>query len=235
MIHKQVFTLLLSFAFLFTSITATAQDDKNKEVKLKDKKEYNTKDRKEKYKEKNKSDKWAKKDRDDKWDKRDKDDKDKKDKDDKWDKRDKDDKDKKDRDDKWDKKDKDDKDDKDENDKDDKWENDDKDGRDRRGGVLGRVILPRNGTTGPRQLSGVPKGHYPPPGSCRIWYPNRPAGQQPPPASCNSLVGVRLEPGAFILHGDKAYDSEYDWRQEERKRPGSVGRDILDIFFPQRQ
>ncbi|TGD78976.1 hypothetical protein [Hymenobacter wooponensis] len=102
------------------------------------------------------------------------------------------------------------------------------------GGVLGRVILPRPGTPGPRELAGVPKGHYPPPGECRIWYPNRPPGHQPPPTSCDRLVGVRLEPGAFILHGDRAYDAEYDWRAAEQRRPGTVGRDILDILFPRR-
>lgn len=30
----------------------------------------------------------------------------------------------------------------------------------------------------------IPKGHYPPPGECRIWFPDRPAGHQPPPGSC---------------------------------------------------
>ena len=102
------------------------------------------------------------------------------------------------------------------------------------GGVLGRVILPRAGTAGPRQLAGVPRGQYPPPGECRVWYPNRPPGQQPPPTSCDRLAGMRLEPGAFILHGDQAYDAEYNWREEERRRPGTVGRDILDILFPRR-
>jgi hypothetical protein len=102
------------------------------------------------------------------------------------------------------------------------------------GGILGRVIFPPAGTVGPRRLEGVPRGHYPPPGECRIWYPNRPPGQQPPPRPCGSLVGVRLEPGAFILHGDRAYDAEYDWRKEERRRPGSVVQDILDILFPRR-
>ena len=99
---------------------------------------------------------------------------------------------------------------------------------------VGRVILPRAGTTGPRELAGVPRGQYPPPGECRVWYPNRPAGQQPPPTSCDRLVGARLEPGAFILHGDQAYDAEYNWREEERRRPGTVGRDILDVLFPRR-
>ena len=102
------------------------------------------------------------------------------------------------------------------------------------GDVLGWVILPSAGTNGPRHLEGVPRGQYPPPGECRIWYPNRPAGQQPPPRSCDSLVGVRLEPGAFILHGDEAYDASYNWRDAERRRPGTVGRDILDILYPRR-
>lgn len=114
--------------------------------------------------------------------------------------------------------------------------NDDKfEKKDRKGtGVLGRVKFPRRGTNSPRQLEGVPKGHYPPPGSCRIWYPNRPAGHQPPPASCSSLYGTVLEPGAFILHGDRAYDADYNWREEETRRPGSVSRDILEILFPNR-
>ncbi|GGG37566.1 hypothetical protein [Hymenobacter glacieicola] len=102
------------------------------------------------------------------------------------------------------------------------------------GGILGRVVLPPAGSPGPRQLAGVPRGHYPPPGQCRVWYPNRPAGHQPPPTSCERLRGIRLEPGAFILHGDRAYDTAYDWREEERRRPGSVARDILDILFPNR-
>jgi hypothetical protein len=39
------------------------------------------------------------------------------------------------------------------------------------------------------EVYGIPKGHLPPPGHCRIWYPNRPAGQQPPrsgaPSTCS--------------------------------------------------
>lgn len=101
--------------------------------------------------------------------------------------------------------------------------------------VLGKVLFPRAGTAGPRQLAGVPRGHYPPPGSCRVWYPNRPPGHQPAPTNCENLRNVRLAPGAFILHGGRAYDAQYDWRQEERRRPGTVGRDIIDILFPSRR
>ena len=43
----------------------------------------------------------------------------------------------------------------------------------------------------------IPEGHYPPPGSCRVWFPDRPAGQQPPPGSCN----VRVPYGAVLIEG----------------------------------
>jgi hypothetical protein len=33
----------------------------------------------------------------------------------------------------------------------------------------------------------VPPGHLPPPGECRIWYPERPPGHQPPPGDCHEL------------------------------------------------
>ena len=34
----------------------------------------------------------------------------------------------------------------------------------------------------------IPAGHLPPPGSCRIWFPDRPPGHQPPPGSCWELM-----------------------------------------------
>ncbi|SEK32652.1 hypothetical protein SAMN05443999_101217 [Roseovarius azorensis] len=43
----------------------------------------------------------------------------------------------------------------------------------------------------------IPAGHYPPPGGCRIWYPDRPAGHQPPPGSCN----VHVPRGAMLIRG----------------------------------
>lgn len=44
----------------------------------------------------------------------------------------------------------------------------------------------------------IPAGHLPPPGACRIWYPERPAGQQPPPGDCAELAR-RVPPGAWLL------------------------------------
>lgn len=75
----------------------------------------------------------------------------------------------------------------------------------------------------------VPPGHYPPPGECRIWHVNRPPGQQPPPARCDALVG-RVPYGAFLLYNRQAWDTQYDWRSEERRRPGSVPDAVLRIM-----
>ena len=53
------------------------------------------------------------------------------------------------------------------------------------------------GDRGEAQALDIPNGHLPPPGSCRVWYPDRPAGHQPPPTSCN----VNVPAGAVLIRG----------------------------------
>ena len=58
-------------------------------------------------------------------------------------------------------------------------------------------------TPGPEPVRGsgaIPPGHYPPPGECRWWFPNRPPGQQPPPGPCGKLRH-QAPPGAFLVRG----------------------------------
>jgi hypothetical protein len=45
---------------------------------------------------------------------------------------------------------------------------------------------------------GIPPGHFPKPGQCRLWYPGRPPGKQPRAVRCASLGKVPL--GAWVLH-----------------------------------
>lgn len=82
---------------------------------------------------------------------------------------------------------------------------------------------------GPRKLNGVPPGHFPKAGQCRLWHSGRPPGQQPKPTSCSSLHG-KVPAGAFILYGDRAYDAEYDWAAQARRERGSVPEAIVEII-----
>jgi hypothetical protein len=46
----------------------------------------------------------------------------------------------------------------------------------------------------------IPRGHWPPPGKCRIWFPDRPPGHQPPPGKCKKLRH-RVPLGAYLVRG----------------------------------
>jgi hypothetical protein len=45
----------------------------------------------------------------------------------------------------------------------------------------------------------IPRGHLPPPGLSRIWFPHRPPGHQPPPGEYRYLIN-RVPPGAWLIN-----------------------------------
>lgn len=70
---------------------------------------------------------------------------------------------------------------------------------------------PEKGRRGPPSWAGgpnggrdgrlhVPKGHRPPPGQCRLWYPGRPPGQQPPPVSCRRAERLWRGRAVIVTH-----------------------------------
>ena len=60
------------------------------------------------------------------------------------------------------------------------------------------VYVPGPRGAAPAAAPHVPPGHLPPPGSCRIWFPDRPPGHQPPPGPCEVLRG-QVPPGAWLI------------------------------------
>lgn len=66
----------------------------------------------------------------------------------------------------------------------------------------------------------IPNGHLPPPGECRIWYPDRPAGQQPPPFKCGQARG-RVEPGGWMI-SPGPQPQEVEVAVYDVQRPGIV-------------
>ena len=53
-----------------------------------------------------------------------------------------------------------------------------------------------------RGTDGVPPGHRPPPGMCRIWIDGVPPGQQPAPTDCATAVRNRPSNGRVIFGDD---------------------------------
>jgi hypothetical protein len=56
---------------------------------------------------------------------------------------------------------------------------------------------------------GVPPGHLPPPGTCRVWIAGVPPGHQPRPTSCAAARWDRRQDGRII------YGSAYPMRQRD--------------------
>jgi len=91
--------------------------------------------------------------------------------------------------------------------------------------VVGGGPPPEGVVVGPRALH-IPPGHYPPPGHCRLWYPDHPPGHQPPPVPCGQLA---VGPGGFILYNGRAWDVDYDWQTYARQHPGTVPPLIIEL------
>jgi hypothetical protein len=56
------------------------------------------------------------------------------------------------------------------------------------------------GATSPAEAAphGIPPGHLPPPGTCRVWHPGVPPGHQPPPTSC-AVAFRQAAPGTRVV------------------------------------
>lgn len=74
---------------------------------------------------------------------------------------------------------------------------------------------------GPKQTLGIPYGHLPPPGLCRIWFPNRPPGHQSDAGQCHLLMSNVL-PGAWLLTRTESNPSQIQVTVFDRYEPSDV-------------
>jgi hypothetical protein len=63
----------------------------------------------------------------------------------------------------------------------------------------------------------IPPGHYPPPGECRLWYPDSPPGHQPPPGRCSPVPH-----GAWVIYHPHDNPGYVHVIVYEPQRPGIV-------------
>lgn len=68
---------------------------------------------------------------------------------------------------------------------------------------------------------GIPEGHLPPPGECRIWYPGKPPGHQPPPGKCGSL-SHRVPAGAWLIQRPEDNPAYVDVAVYDTYQPGMI-------------
>lgn len=70
---------------------------------------------------------------------------------------------------------------------------------------------------------GIPPGHLPPPGRCRIWIPGRPPGRQARPRACDGILRV-APAGAWILYRPDRDRRVVHVRYVDERRVGVVIR-----------
>jgi len=68
---------------------------------------------------------------------------------------------------------------------------------------------------------GIPPGHLPPPGQCRVWVEGRPPGQQPKARSCAQIERT-APPGSWILYRPTKDRKAVHVRVLDQRRPGVV-------------
>ena len=70
-----------------------------------------------------------------------------------------------------------------------------------------------------RDSQGIPPGHLPPPGECRVWHDSRPPGQQPAPTSCAAAREQAARNGGRVIYGGDGR------KRDDRDRDDRKGRD----------
>lgn len=92
--------------------------------------------------------------------------------------------------------------------------------------IIGLVSAPvaaqGRGRGGRDGAQGIPPGHLPAAGECRVWYSDRPPGHQPPPTRCRDAERTAArDPYARVIYGSDRGRSGRDegwWEREDGRR-----------------
>ncbi|MBZ0267964.1 hypothetical protein K8I85_07400 [bacterium] len=85
----------------------------------------------------------------------------------------------------------------------------------------GSASSPVHPVKGPVASLGVPPGHFPPPGQCRIWMPGVAAGKQAKCVPCTSIDGG-IPLGAWVLYRPSREKNVVRVTTYDRRSPESV-------------
>ena len=70
---------------------------------------------------------------------------------------------------------------------------------------------------------GIPPGHLPAAGQCRVWYEGVPPGRQPAPTNCDQAERqASRDRNARVIYGDERYRNDGRYRNNERSGTGRV-------------
>jgi hypothetical protein len=82
------------------------------------------------------------------------------------------------------------------------------------------VVVTKENKGRPPHL-GIPPGHLPAPGQCRVWFPGRPPGKQPRPGNCIKLEKT-IPPGAWLVRRSYNDPEHIKVMVYSHERPSSV-------------
>ncbi len=68
---------------------------------------------------------------------------------------------------------------------------------------------------------GIPPGHLPPPGKCKVWFPGDPPGHQPKARSCDGIEAA-APAGAWVLYRPGKDKKVVHVREMDRHKLGLV-------------
>lgn len=80
---------------------------------------------------------------------------------------------------------------------------------------------PAHPVQGPVASLGVPPGHFPPPGQCRIWVQGVPPGKQADCVPCNSIDG-KIPVGALVLYRPSKESGALQVMEYDEQSPGMI-------------